>query len=110
MKSKFTILFVVIVLLLSATIITSRLDYSRIIDGKKPILSFSIASLKDGGTEVFLGFEYQVISWHQLTTDDKNQNGYLVGEELFYFQLFKYCLFIPNNIVPYIKLNFNKVD
>jgi hypothetical protein len=106
MKRKITKLSVILLLLILISIITSRIDYSRLSNGNKPLFSLAIAHFKDGGTVAFIGFGYQLISWHQIAINDQIKKGYLVGTELFYFPLFKYWPLITYDFDPDIKLKF----
>jgi hypothetical protein len=104
---KYTIILIIIIgILILTAIVTSKIDYNQILKGNKPLFSFSIGYLKDGGTEVFLGLGYQLISWHQLESRVNNKTGYLIGTELCYFPMFKYWLLFTINFKPGIKLKF----
>ncbi|MEN8123250.1 MAG: hypothetical protein ABFS35_23135 [Bacteroidota bacterium] len=86
----------------------SRIDYNLVSDNKPPLFSFSLSSIKDGGTTVYQGLGYQIISWHKLSLADENKQGYQVGTELIYFPFLRYWPFLTTNLQPGIELTFKE--
>lgn len=104
--SKKIIITLIVAVLLIFSAVAARVDHGRLVRGERPLFALSTAEFKDGGTEVFIGLGYQLISWHRLAKNEQDQSGYLVGTELAYFPLFKYWPFITRDCKPDIELNF----
>ena len=108
MKKKAIIIIFFLCGLFFDVVITSKIDFNRINKNTNPIFSFPMDYIKDGGTKVYLGMGYQIISWHQLYIKTGNKPAYMVGTELHYFPKFKDWLIHVKNMEPEITLKLSE--
>lgn len=83
----FCIIFLVIIL---CFILFGAVDIERFQDGKKPFFIIKRSFLNDGGTTVYYGIGYQLISWRQMGKNSEGISGDFIGKEchvLFYHDI-----------------------
>lgn len=89
-KYKHILIYLIILFCLAITFhqVTYTLDKNAINNGDKPKFIIKSVSYKDGGTTIYYGLGYQIISWHKLEDREENnldKQGFLVGTEVHRF-------------------------
>lgn len=80
---------IVLLLLFLCFVLFGAIDIERFQDGKKPIFIIHQDNIDDGGTTIYYGIGYQLISWRQMG-DAEDDPGDFVGKEchiLFYHDI-----------------------
>ncbi|MBQ7295128.1 MAG: hypothetical protein IJW86_02920 [Clostridia bacterium] len=72
MKKKIAIVVCVIIILLSVSM--GITDYFRARGDERPGFAVKTATLKDGGTKIYYGLGYKVISYNQLPDPVSGEN------------------------------------
>ena len=86
-KKTLAVLIIIIFILFTISFVTYLIDSYRIDNNYKPIFIVHKDQLNDGGTTVYYGIGYQLITWKMLNPDMKSSMSgmyYLVGIEKHY--------------------------
>ncbi|GFP76095.1 hypothetical protein [Clostridium fungisolvens] len=107
-KSKKIFIFILcfICFLLSIHEITFLIDQSEIKNGNNPVFIFKKEVYKDGGTTIYYGLGYQIISWNTVSSeniDGVEKDGTLKGIETHRFPFYNS---VTKGGKPLIKLEF----
>ena len=92
LKKRLLLAVLGVLLLLICFTIFGIIDIKRFQDGKEPVFIVEKIIEKDGGTTLYYGIGYQLISWNRL-----DEKGHFVGKE---YHILRYCDFLDGPSVP----------
>lgn len=78
---------IILLLLILCFVLFGAIDMERFQSGKKPLFIIREDNIEDGGTTVYYGIGYQLISWRKMGENSEGIPGDSVGKEchvLFY--------------------------
>lgn len=86
MKKKIAVVVCAVIILLSVSMGVT--DYFRARCDERPIFAVRTSVMKDGGTKIYYGPGYKVISYNQLsdTVNDKGRNDTMFGSWLLKYE------------------------
>lgn len=90
MEKKVKWFCIVCLILILCFVLFGAIDMERFQDGKKPVFIIRQDNVEDGGTTVYYGVGYQLISWRMMGENREGIPGDSVGKEchiLFYHNM-----------------------
>ncbi|MBU3218275.1 hypothetical protein LL033_26150 (plasmid) [Clostridium estertheticum] len=96
-------IMLIIIIFVYAPKITYSIDSNLVYQDKKPVFVVEKEMYKDGGTTVYMGLGYQVITWNRLITVVKKNKQIDNGTE-FRYEIYRYPNFKNVNDGPTKKL------
>lgn len=82
---------ILLCLIITVHQITYTIDKNAINNGNEPKFTMKHDTYKDGGTTIYYGFGYQIISWHKMGVKKENsleKFGFLIGVETHRFPFY----------------------
>lgn len=90
-KNILMVLGILLCLIIVVHQFTYTIDKNAINNGYNPKFIIKYDTCKDGGTTVYYGLGYQIISWHAAYAKNENnleKHGYLIGVEIHRFPFY----------------------